>query len=155
MDSSVRKRRKEAKNVSTFQRGGDAYRRFQSEYGLGCSYATFLGLCAYLFALIRWGYVIPASAYDEFLCSHSTFIFTPCTELLMQPAGEITAHQAYLPAYHVWFQEKLLSNFRQGDIIDSGLLCEIATEHPYTFMITEASMDLIARKASKLWSIRT
>lgn len=51
------------------------------------------------------------------------------------------------PAYHHWFTEHKLNHSRPGGVLDGDLLHDIAAEHPYTFAYTEASMDLIAKKA--------
>lgn len=50
-------------------------------------------------------------------------------------------------AYHHWFFEQKLRYSQQGSILDGDSLNDIATEYPYTFAYTGASMDLIAMKA--------
>lgn len=59
----------------------------------------------------------------------------------------MATERACVPAYHRWFTEYKLPYSRPGGILDGDLLCDIATEHPYTFAHAEASMDLITKKA--------
>lgn len=132
------KKSKRSSEVLLGRKTGDIYRRFQSIHKAEFSQATFLGICAYLYTLVRWEYLIPTAAFDEFLCSHSTFV---------DDLDVIVTQRDCIPAYHHWFTEHRLHHSRPGGILDGDLLCDIATEHPYTFAYTEASMELIAKKA--------
>lgn len=114
----------------------------RSKHQIQLSEATFLGLCAYLHSLVRWGYHIPTSAYDAFVCCHSRFV------------TELASNHTEIPAYHFWFTEQKLHLDRKGSVLDEQTLIEIASEHPYTFVYTEACLDIIAKKRRKAASER-
>jgi hypothetical protein len=42
----------------------DTYRRFQQWHNTEISHDTFVGLCSYLYIILRWGYQIPPTAFD-------------------------------------------------------------------------------------------
>ncbi|KAL8978272.1 MAG: hypothetical protein Q9205_006106, partial [Flavoplaca limonia] len=117
-----------------------AYNKFLRNHGLDCSRATFVGICAYLYHLIRWHYAIPPSAFDEFVCSHSTFLRDPSAS---------GANQKRVLPYHRWFALNKAQCSRPGGILGGYLLYDIGVENPYTFALTEESMELIAKKASE------
>jgi hypothetical protein len=116
-----------------------AYNRFKNEHGLTLPRATFIGLCAYLYHLIQWQYHIPAAAFDEFICSHPTFL---------SKAKVIETDRTSTIAYHHWFAANKIHCCRPGNILAGGLLYDIGAENPYTFALTESSMELMATKAS-------
>ena len=132
------KRSKRSSDVLLGRKTGDIYHHFQLKYQADFSQATFLGICAYLYTLIRWEYQIPVSAFDNFLCSHSTFV---------HDLDGMVSPPPHFPAYHHWFTKHKLHESQSGEVLDGDSLYDIATEHPYTFAYTEASMELIAKKA--------
>lgn len=52
-----------------------------------------------------------------------------------------------MPGYHCWFVEGKLGSRPEGQILDQRILSHISNENPYSFGFTEASMELIAKKA--------
>jgi hypothetical protein len=104
------------------------YRRFQELAGLSLPSHVFLGLCAYLYALVGWHWPLPAERFDSFICSYAVY----------KDLGHVTA------SYHTWFLQ--LPQPGRYSILDRATLERIAAENPYTFALTRESLCAIARR---------
>jgi len=107
------------------------YRQFQERYATDLSISEFLGLCAYLFVIVRWKYDISICAFDSFVYEYSRF----------KSARESVKDRSY----HQWLlDEGLLA----GPQSCATILCEqtlraISDENQYTFGYVEESLEAI------------
>jgi hypothetical protein len=122
------------------------YRRFQQLHPSDMSRERITGLCLYLHVLIKWGYTIPAAAFDAFV-----FDFPQYKSEMARLRGEHGPGWSRMPAYHHWFKEEVVEKCggemsEQGDLLHKELLLEIARENPYSAHYTESCMKWIAER---------
>ena len=106
----------------------------------------FVGICAYLKALLEWGLDIPPSAYDDFILDYTDFDH-PDTEV-EEPHRLREPRHATL-AYHEWFVQHRLRTHIPGSILTDEKLRLICAENPYTCYFTEQRMELITDMVSR------
>ena len=110
------------------------YRQFQQRYSATFSVDVFVGLCAYLYVLLRWGYDITATSYDSFLNTYHHF-----QDTIYAPQKENTPL-----VYHTWFIDTQLREDMCGVVVDGNALSAVSRENQYTFNFVEKSMEIIA-----------
>jgi hypothetical protein len=124
------------------------YRRFRernSNFEDDVPVDLFRGLCAYLLALIHWGWDIEGEDFDDFIYCYPAF-----EEL---PGRTSTTEEV---SYHQWFMIHGRQPQPRTDVttLDSQVLEAIRQENPYTFALAEASLNAIV-KARNARSTRT
>lgn len=123
------------------------YQRFIRVYRAPLKQDLFVSLCTYLQILLRNGHLIPASAMDSFVHSHSEFYATAAK----WPTGKQDTDPEVQPtAYYDWFVKHKLQDHEHGTILDEELLRLICRENPYSDNSTEEGMTLIADIATKI-----
>ncbi|MCJ1382217.1 hypothetical protein MMC17_005329 [Xylographa soralifera] len=117
------------------------YRRFVHQHGLQLSQKRFLGLCAYLCALLRWGCHFAADDLDEFIVGYPGY--ESCLPRLEREQMSVT--KLRMPSYHQWLRDRGGPRTADGGprILTGARLRGIWEEHPYTFLHTEMSMEAV------------
>ena len=132
------------------------YRRFQRAHSIEMSEGQFVGLCAYLCAILLWGYPIKEVDLDSFIVSYPTYYsLLPSLE-----AQQLSTTTLQIPSYHQWLRQEdgrsapVLNGppvaSTEDDppiILTAAILREIWKQHPYTFLYTEESMEAISKKS--------
>lgn len=115
---------------------------FRRRYSIAMSYPQFIGVCAYLCALLLLGYQLGHEEMDDFVCAYDRFA-------LQLPALEMEQTELespYLVSYHSWFQANKAEPKPGAQILTEEGLRRIWTQHPHSFLDAEIRLDLIARK---------
>ncbi|KAL2414205.1 hypothetical protein ABEF95_003937 [Exophiala dermatitidis] len=130
------------------------FTRFQEDYNIPLSQNVFIGLCAYLSALLTWGFEASPVDLDRFIVCYS--IFESCLPQLYTQSAH--AEKASLPAYHQWLNDASSALIRaqafnsdtaegRGLILSEQTLREIWRENPFAFLHAEMSLQRIAADA--------
>src|SRR5665213_2095028 len=110
------------------------HRQFQDLYAFVPSVLVFRGLCAYLSALLQWGWDLAPVHFDYFISEYTAF------------------EKAYIhgSSYHHWLHSVRLpvlhAQGRKDPILSPSTLGAIASENPYTFAYARECLKTIARE---------
>jgi hypothetical protein len=118
----------------------EVHRRFETLYQVEFSFNQFTGLCAYLCVLLRWGYCIATPDLDGFIYQYTRF----ASALANMEQHAITTDSS-IPAYHQWYQRHKSPNPAPQRILDEPLLRDVWRENPWTFLLTQCSMEAIVK----------
>lgn len=143
------------------------YSGFQQLHSIEMTEKQFVGLCAYLYTLLKWGYTIHVGQLDSFITYHETFIaWLPYLE-----ERQISSICPQIPSYHQWFNQEMdrinKLELRQEEeeededtqvILTESTLREIRKENPLIFLRTSLSLECMVidtqREANKATMIQ-
>jgi hypothetical protein len=106
------------------------HRRFRELVALDLPPPVFLGLCAYLYVLLGWGWPVPGGRLDSFICAYQTYRHLP-------------PHRV---SYHAWLEANPYPDGQHPPLLDLATLGAIVDENPYTFAFVRESLHIIARQ---------
>ncbi|KIW62911.1 hypothetical protein PV04_09799 [Phialophora macrospora] len=113
----------------------DQFRASSSESAL--PRAQFVGMCAYLYTILTWGYKISTNHIDTFITAvplYRTFLRSP------------SARDTH-PSYHQWFSEQTHLGHIAGstpNVLSPARLREVARENPFDFVHAELRLEFLA-----------
>ncbi|OAP60174.1 hypothetical protein AYL99_05176 [Fonsecaea erecta] len=102
----------------------------------------FIGLCAYLYTILSWGYTISAERLDAFILACSAY-----RVFVEQFDTEATGDTGRgVPSYHEWFSEQGLEAIENPPrtILSEHRLRSVAKENPFDFVYAEMRLEYIA-----------
>ncbi|KIW14406.1 hypothetical protein PV08_07188 [Exophiala spinifera] len=137
----------------------DIFEHFRQVRGSCCSKDQMVGLCAYLDTILKWGYRIDATDYDDFILRYPEY-----TTTVSEFAA--TSDQTALvpvPSYHKWFQgvvsehkDITATSFNAAQlsievhpVLSQTKLRHVAEENPYAFLLVRFALESMLSRASK------
>ncbi|ETI22877.1 hypothetical protein G647_06955, partial [Cladophialophora carrionii CBS 160.54] len=87
----------------------------------------FVGLCAVLYTLLRWGYQMKELEMERFIALYPTY-------------ERETRHQANAVPYHLWVRPRLPTIYKKPVLKEQNLR-EIWRDHHYHFLLVELGLE--------------
>ncbi|KIV81526.1 hypothetical protein PV11_03704 [Exophiala sideris] len=119
------------------------YERLNEKYGKRVPLDQFVGLCAYLCTLLRWGWHVRSLDLDAFVQLYPEYE----TVLSLLEFAQCELDTIEIPSYHHWFTVQGREAFGEG-IINEGTLRRLWQENHYEFLRAELSLEHIIRSSS-------
>ena len=119
-----------------------AHLMFLSTYNVRIPTLQFVGLCAYLCAILRLRFPADTSDLDVFVCQYPAFEAERASLEHVQAGEEIPR----LVSYHQWLRARQWSDHPRNNVLTAHKLREIWAENPYTFLRVYTSFHYIVRQ---------
>ncbi|MBA7492090.1 hypothetical protein ES702_02639 [subsurface metagenome] len=126
------------------------FNAFQDSYGCEYARSRFVGLCAYLSAVLCLGYRIRTVDMDGFISMYSKYR----EELGQLVRTQIENNQTNLISYHHWYIQQIDKSSCHAPILDEQNLRRIWSENLFVFLKVEYSMEMVARDARNQQAVR-
>lgn len=101
-----------------------------------------VALCAYLCAVLQWGYRINTSDMDGFVVRYPDFE----AKLEEFERQQVRQDSPCFPAYHQWYLENRPLTLPDAGILNEQVLRAVWRENPYTFVQIEHRLRAVARE---------
>lgn len=117
------------------------YHALTERYQLEMTRCQFVGLCAYLYALLRLGYPLETADLDAFVYAYPDY----CTELPRLEEEQVRDGRTTITSYHEWFLGRKDHGDRTRRLLEASSLRELYAENVYAFTKTWFALQSMAR----------
>ncbi|ETI26603.1 hypothetical protein G647_10417 [Cladophialophora carrionii CBS 160.54] len=118
------------------------YKEFCALPSFDLSRSHFVGLCAYLYTILSWGYATSTVRLDAFIRGSSAY-----HDYLGRFHGDDTGSTVRrVPSYHQWLSDHGPERVEhpRGTIMSESRLRDIARENPFDFVYAELRLGYLA-----------